>query len=64
MKLRWLQRRKHITVDMVKEYSEKYSVGMMQAKRELESSNTGNQLQYCTWDGQWRDVDCVVEYFE
>ncbi len=64
MKLRWLQRRKHITAAMVKEYSEKYSVSMMQAKRELESSNTGNQLQYRTWDGQWHDIPCVVEYFE
>jgi hypothetical protein len=64
MKLRWLQRKKRITSVMVIEYSEKYSVSMMTAKRELESSNTGQLLQYRTWYGQWRDIPYTLEYFE
>jgi hypothetical protein len=49
---------------MVREYSEKYSVSMMTAKRELESSNTTKTLQYYDENGIWLDVDYVVEYFE
>lgn len=64
MKLRWLQRRRIITANMVKEYSEKYSVSMMTAKQELGSSNTVNVLQYRTWYGRWRDIPHAVEYFE
>ena len=64
MKIRWVQRKKRITAEMVKEYAEKYSVSMMTAKHELERDNTGQLLQYCTWFGQWRDIPYVVEYFE
>ena len=64
MKLRWLQCRKIITTEMVKEYAEKYSVSMMTAKEELGRSNTGQILQYRTWYGAWRNVPHVVEYFK
>lgn len=65
MKLRWLQRKRKITADMVREYSSKYSLSMMTAKIELEKDNTEMVLQY--YDGNneiWLDVDHVVEYFE
>lgn len=64
MKIRWKQRKKIITADMVKEYSEKYAVSMMTAKQELESSNTGFILQQRTWYGRWYDVPNITEYFE
>lgn len=64
MKLRWLQCRKIITTEMVKEYAEKYSVSMMTAKEELGRSNTGQILQYRTWYGRWRNVPHIVEYFK
>jgi hypothetical protein len=49
---------------MVKEYAEKNSVGLMQAKEELGRSSTGQILQYRTWYGSWRNVPHVVEYFK
>lgn len=64
MKLRWLQCRKIITSEMVKEYAEKNSVGLMQAKKELGSSDTVQVLQYRTWYGQWRNVPHIVEYLK
>ncbi len=64
MKLRWLVSKRKLTADMVREYSEKYSVSMMTAKRELESSNTTKTLQYYDENDIWIDVDYEVEYFE
>lgn len=65
MKLRWLESKRKITVDMVKEYSEKYSVSMMTAKHELQKDNTSMTLQYFDDNNEiWLDVDYVVEYFE
>lgn len=64
MELRWLQCRKIITSEMVKEYAEENSVGMMQAKKELGSQDTDKILQYRTWYGSWRNVENVVEYFK
>ncbi len=64
MKLRWLVTRRKLTADMVREYSEKYSVSMMTAKHELEKDNTSKTLQYYNENGIWLDVDYEVEYFE
>lgn len=65
MNLRWKETRRKLTVDMVKEYSEKWSVNMMTAKHELEKNNTKMILQYYDDDHDiWIDVDHVVEYFE
>ena len=64
MKLRWLVRRRKITVDMINEYREKYSVSMITAKQELEQENTARTLQYSDNNEIWLDVDYVVEYFE
>ena len=64
MKLRWLQCRKIITSEMVKEYADKNSVSVMQAKKELGSHNTVEMLQYRTWYGSWRNVDHIVEYLK
>ena len=64
MKLRWFQRKRKITAEMVKEYSEKCSISPMDAKKELESSNTGFTLQYRTWYGVWCEIPAKVEYFE
>lgn len=63
-KLRWHSRRKIITVEMVKEYSRKFTVPMSVAKRELETDNTENVLQYRNWYGKWIDVPFIVERFE
>jgi hypothetical protein len=49
---------------MVKEYAEKHSVSLMQAKEELGRNDTGQILQYRTWYGAWRNVPHVVEYFK
>ena len=65
MKLRWLERKRKITADMVREYSAKYSLSMMTAKLQLEKDNTESVLQYYDNDHEiWLDVDHVVEYFE
>jgi hypothetical protein len=65
MKLRWLESRRKLTADMVKEYSEKHSVSMMTAKHELQRDNTSMVLQYYDDDNEiWFDIDHVVEYFE
>ena len=64
MKLRWLRCRKIITSDMVKDYAEKNSVSLMQAKKELASDDTNEILQYRTWYGTWRNVEHIVEYFK
>ena len=64
MKLRWQQRRRIITAEMVKEYSRKYTVPMSIAQKELGNSNVANVLQYRTWYGKWRDVPHIVEYYE
>ena len=64
MELRWLQCRKIITSEMVKEYAEKNSVSLMNAKAALASDDTNSILQYRTWYGRWRNVEHVVEYFK
>lgn len=64
MKIRWMQRKRKITVEMVKAYCEKYAVSMATAKHELEKDNTGYTLQYKTWYGQWKEIPAVTEYFE
>ena len=61
---RWFVRRRRITTAMVTEYRDKYSVSMMTAKKELESSNAGQVLQYRTWFSKWHDIPYIVEYFE
>ena len=40
MRIRWMQRKRKITVEMVKEYSRKHTISMNQAKQELEKDNT------------------------
>ena len=64
MELRWLQCRKIITSQMVKEYAEKNSVSLMQAKVALACDDTRRILQYRTWYGSWRNIEIVVEYFK
>lgn len=64
MRIRWMQRKRKITADAVKAYSEKWSVSMMTAKQELEKDNTGYTLQYRTWYGKWKEIPAVTEYFE
>jgi hypothetical protein len=64
MKIRWMQRKRKITVEMVKEYSRKHTISMNQAKQELEKDNTGYTLQYRTWYGKWKEIPAVTEYFE
>jgi hypothetical protein len=64
MKIRWMQRKRKLTADVVKAYSEKWSVSMSDAKKELEKDNTGYTLQYRTWYGKWKEIPAVTEYFE
>ena len=45
MRIRWMQRKRKITVEMVKEYSRKHTISMNQAKQELEKDNTGKWFQ-------------------
>jgi hypothetical protein len=64
MKIRWMQRKRKITTEMVKAYSREHTISMNQAKQELEKDNTGYTLQYQTWYGQWKEIPAVTEYFE
>lgn len=64
MKIRWLQRKRKLTISMITEYSIKHSISMKRAKEELEKDNTGYTLQYRTWYGKWKEIPAVTEYFE
>lgn len=67
MKLRWLITKKQITAEQVREYAAKYQLPLMQAKAELEASNTHQRLQvwepYDTFgNGTWKEIPTEVEY--
>ena len=58
MKLRWAIKRRTVTAEQVRAYSEKYDVPMMQAKRELVGESKP-VLQYYDNDA-WHDVPLEV----
>lgn len=64
MRLRWIQRRRKITVASVRKYAEKYGLSFLDAKKSLSNYDTRPTLQYRTWYGVWRDVEFITEYFE
>ena len=65
-KFRWVIKRRTVTAEQVRAYSQKYDVPMMQAKKELVDESEPILQQFVTYDpfgnGKWEDIP--LEYIE